>query len=116
MNTYLVRPYYGFDCDSENGFNDGYYFAPVSVQAKDEIHAALKARALWLKENPIKNAKKVIEDSNTFGLDIGLYWEFEHSWRDDEGNEYDKEPSDKECDIFYLYKYIDFCAGIQLID
>ena len=41
MNTYIIRPYYGHDCDSTMGFNNGNYITEITVKAEDEDQAPI---------------------------------------------------------------------------
>jgi hypothetical protein len=70
------RLYYGFDCDSVNGFNNGYYLD--DIKAKSLGHAYMVARKK-LEELSGLNPELFEEIENGFEVVTGYY--------DDAGNE-----------------------------
>ena len=58
-----IRRYYGFDCDSVNGFNNGYYIDSNPIEVKDYKEAHKKCVEIIL-EN-WKCSKKDISDDNS---------------------------------------------------
>lgn len=88
MNTYIVRPYWGYDCDSVQGFNNGTYLDGIEVQAKDENEAIDKAMDHYIAENEVDTA--FVERDGHFG-DGNLYWEGETV--DEQGNTVPKDLS-----------------------
>lgn len=114
MKTYIIRPYFGYDCSSEAGFNNGNYLEEMEVEAEDEDSAVATAMARYLEEQSTRPAN--LEVDSHFG-DGTLYWEHSHTWTAENGAEYSSEdevPIDPdteqpaECEVSYLYKYIDF--------
>lgn len=93
MKKYIVRPYFGSDCDSENGFNNGYYLDDIEVMANNETTAIEKAMSQYIKNNDIDLEK--VEINGYFG-DNTIYHEYAHK-ENTETNE-----------SSYLYQYVDF--------
>lgn len=114
MKTFIVRPYFGHDCDSESGFNNGHYMDEIEVSVSDESDAMDKAMEL-VKAEFLTDPSEWSNESH-MGEDV-LYSEFGHAWFDSEGNEYSSEddlPLDPdteepiEAEYHYRYQYIDF--------
>lgn len=119
MQAYIVRPYFGHDCDSENGFNDGYYLPAIVVQAEDADDAVTQAMTQYVADHSIGEA----EVGGWFGKSA-IYAEFDHTWTGPDGTEYVNEseiPEDPdtgdpiECVGNYRYQYIDFSADVSLM-
>lgn len=76
-----IRLYYGYDCDSVNGFNNGYYLHDYSIEVKD-IDEAFKQCEYAIKE--LWGGKSELEElDNGFELITGYY--------DNEGTELTEE-------------------------
>jgi hypothetical protein len=106
MTKFIVRPYFGYDCDSEMGFNNGCYLNEITVKADNE-HAAIEQAMNHIQQT---NPSDHWEEDSHMG-DNYLYREFDHVWRDQEGNEYQDEeaiPAGTETNIYYRCQYIDF--------
>ena len=98
MKTYTFRPYFGHDCDSEMGFNNGYYLDEISVQAPNEATAIEQVITLLRAD-----AFSKFETNTSIG---DLYLEFGHIWRKDE-EELTTEPEDSdEYECSYLYQFV----------
>jgi hypothetical protein len=106
MNTYTVRPYFGHDCNSWDGFNNGYYLEEMTVKADSEQDAIDKAMHLAIE----RGLAPMEACADTLG-DATLYWETCYS--DGEGNEVSKEQwlelNEDDSEVGgYLYQYLDF--------
>ncbi len=88
-----IRPYYGHDCNSWDGFNDGYYLDPIIVDAPDADTARLIAFDQYIQTEPLPDGAELDNPH----WELCVYWEFERSNCEN--------PDD------YLYAYIDFNAS-----
>jgi hypothetical protein len=121
MPKFIVRPYFGHDCNSDSGFNDGNYLPAIEVDADDESAAITAAMAMFMKD---QTAPEGLEIDGGFG-DGTLYWETAHRYVTEDGTEYDDvadiplgdadtaiEPENgnmaRDFETFYLYRFIDF--------
>ncbi len=98
-----IRRYFGHDCDSINGFNNGYYIDDEPIQCADYAEAerlCIEAAKEYIGEGPYEN------DNNTempiIQVTTGYY--------DDQGNEVTAERfselnENEECGS-YRYQYI----------
>lgn len=105
MKTYIIHPYFGYDCDSNQGFNNGRYLHEIEVQAEDEQAAIDVAMDLFVVGNPEFSGW---ERDGWFGENT-LY--FEGPTTDENGNEVDTADPDFEFDERkhgYMYQYVDF--------
>lgn len=108
MNTYIIRPYYGYDCNSEMGFNNGNYLDSIEIMAWNEQEAIEKAIA-WYVENTYPDGLPECIQRDSFFGDNTLYEEF--SYNDKDGKEISQaeyQALDESEQGGYLYKYIDF--------
>lgn len=87
VTTYIVRPYYGYDCNSWDGFNNGNYLDDIEVVAEDSAEAITKAIEFYIKEF---GWPKGAEIDGWFGEGT-IYW-----------------VTDVVDSENYLYRYIDF--------
>jgi len=112
--TYSVRPYFGHDCNSYDGFNNGYYLEPIEVVAKDEDQAVVRAMAVYRRTignyELLKEKKSHDTDFFNNGDQSGFY--VETCFSDDDGNELTEEEwlSQNENDEVgsYSYQYVSF--------
>lgn len=109
MATYIVRPYFGHDCDSEQGFNNGYYLPEIRVDALTEEDAIDKAMEQYIAEMEGTRRDVSAWERDGESGDWTLYREFDHVYLDQDGNECDSDAPDAE--VYYLYQYIDFSAA-----
>lgn len=96
MKLYTIRPYFGHDCNSWDGFNSGYYLESISVHAENESDAIGKAMIEFRLENPEFNK---FRDDSHFG-DDNLYLESNHDTIFDESGD--------EIESQYTYQYVSF--------
>lgn len=114
MPKYIVRPYYGYDCNSWNGFNNGYYLDEIEVIAENEEAASEQAMSDFIK----KNSKIAVKDDNSLDH-LGDYTKaWITSYSNGEGEitrtEYE-ELTENDSDLGgYCYQYIDFAADVKL--
>lgn len=106
MNTYTIRPYFGYDCNSDQGFNDGRYLDEIEVEAESEDAAIDVAIRMFKAADPTWGTGY---DNSQFQDDV-LYREFDHMWRDSDGNEIPETGTDDNCyrECFFRYQYISF--------
>ncbi len=97
---FIVRPYYGHDCNSQDGFNNGYYLDEIEVQAENEYEAIEIAQREFCKENEIN-----FDSLNSIPADRGA-WHFDYMGEEYLYREFDHQGEDD--DQTYLYQYIDF--------
>lgn len=106
MNTYIVRPYYGYDCNSRDGFNNGHYLDELYIDAESEEDAIDKAMTAFKLED---RGILVTDDPEDLG-DTCLAWIT--CYVDDDGNDVPKtewENLNESAEVGgYLYQYIDF--------
>ena len=108
---YKVTPYFGRDCNSHDGFNNGLWIAYYTVEADSPEDASTKAMAKYIEEHP--DVAEHFKDDSHMG-DWVLYSEFGHN--DGEGNEIKPEDFDGDNDSHgYLYQYIDFGQSVEVI-
>lgn len=100
MKQYTIRPYFGHDCNSWDGFNNGHYLDEIEVNASNEYEAIELAMSQFEKENA--NVSKW--EKNGFFGENTFYIEFSHT----EGNGNDIDPNDIDDNSCYLYQYISF--------
>lgn len=109
--AYVVRPYFGHDCNSFDGFNNGNYLDPIEVRADSPEQATVRAMALYRNADADRRCYfRSIDNIYEFG-DSSFY--FEGPYFDDNSNEIS---FDQFCDLNengddrggYLYQYIDF--------
>ena len=105
MKRYKVTPYYGFDCDSKNGFNNGHYLEEITVEAVDEFHASEAAIEKFCR---LTKGFKNQDECEMFQADFGI--STITGYYDNDGNELTKEQiEDMEGDEYtYRYTYVDF--------
>lgn len=93
-----IRRYYGHDCDSINGFNNGYYLdsTPIEVENIDQAYELCRQSLLelWGGSSPLE------EFDQGFQL-ITVY-------SDREGNEINPEDYDSDLEHSYLYVFVNF--------
>lgn len=105
-----IRRYYGHDCNSNMGFNDGYYVDSEPIEVKDEteaMEACLKALS-GLRGIPLEDLKAGVpglsEDDDGYTL-ITMY-------SDDEGNSITAEQyaalNENEEAGGYLYVFVNY--------
>ena len=99
MNTYIIRPYFGHDCNSVDGFNDGRYLDEIEVLADSEYDAIEQCIAKQKESLP-----KETEIFDFFGDFDTVAWITDYS-----------DEADEEGNREYLYKYIDF-GDVRLKD
>ena len=97
MQTFIIKPYYGHDCNSVDGFNDGYYLDEVEVQAIDE-DAAIEQCIAKQKVALPKDTEYLDFDENS------VTWITDYCDAVTEDDNSDDDDDHRE----YLYKYIDF--------
>ncbi len=116
MAIYIVRPYYGHDCDSEMGFNNGAYLDPIEVEADDEDTAAAKAMDNYIAETYPNGVPDDVELDGHTG-DWTIYRA--HSYVDNAGaditaEQYNDLDDDKRDGAGYLYEFLDFSQDVTL--
>jgi hypothetical protein len=89
VRHYTIRPYFGFDCDSVNGFNNGHYLDEIVVEASSEEEAITLAMDKYIEINKLDMSR--IEQDGWFG----------------EGTLYSEE-RDAEDSEEYTYQYVCF--------
>lgn len=117
MKTYQVRPYFGHDCDSVSGWNNGYYLDEIYVKADSPEEASEKAMEEYCKEYNIPLDKDDNEMGDFMISNI-------KSYSDPDGNEITKEEfeeayendPDRHEDYGYTYEYIDFAADVAEVE
>jgi hypothetical protein len=92
MNTYIIRPYYAYDCNSVEGFNNGCYLDEIEVEADSEDYAI----ELCIQKQKTALPKNTEYLDNIMD-DVGVVWVTKYC-----------EEEDEEGNREYLYKYIDF--------
>lgn len=107
MRTYTVRPYFGHDCNSDSGFNNGYYLDDITVVAASEEDAIGRAMQAYITDHPLTTDQEV---DGHFG-DGTIYWIT--CYNDGNGNEISEQAYNDLMDTDpdeggYLYQYIDF--------
>ena len=105
MNKYLVRPYYGHDCNSWDGFNNGCFIDEIEVTAPDEETAKDLALDQYLSDQTDVD-RSLIEKNPSHMGDNTLYTETIHV--DADGNGISKDDYDHDKGHGFLYQYIDF--------
>ena len=110
LELYTIRPYFGHDCDSHNGFNNGYYLDTIYVFAESPEDAEFKAM------NKFKTDPKILAtwniDTAKVEEDRILQWEGPFFIDDREVSAddcYDAMSNDDET-AGYLYQYVSFSA------
>lgn len=107
MPKFIVRPYFGHDCDSESGFNNGHYLNGIEVDADTEESAIENVLDGFIRNNIATGTK--YEVHGTFG-DNTLYWET--CYNDGKGNEITEDEystlNENDSTGGYCYQYIDF--------
>ena len=98
MKTFIIRPYYGHDCNSVDGFNDGHYLNEVEVDADSEDAAIEQCIAKQKTELGAVEYLDHIGDFDTV------------AWITDYIDEVDEDGNRE-----YLYKYVDF-GDVRLKD
>ncbi len=111
---YIIRPYYGHDCDSTSGFNNGHYLDEIEIDARDEGDAIERAIEIFLSENT--SAGNMSRDSYMGGDHLYL----EYAYSDSDGSDITRERyielNESGDDVGgYLYQYISF-AEVTLLD
>lgn len=111
MQTYIVRPYFGHDCNSWDGFNNGHYLDDITVSADSPEDAIEQAMKQFI-HDPIASEiidKPKAEIDGHFG-ESTIYWEY--CYTDGEGNEITEaefQDLNEDAEVGgYLYQYIDF--------
>lgn len=100
MKKTKYRFYYGYDCDSVNGFNNGYYLEDIDrLMTEEEAFNHCKAclKSLWGKASPLE------EWENGYQLITGFY--------DIEGNDISESQFEELCDddaASYSYVYVTY--------
>ena len=105
MQIYIIRPYYGYDCNSVDGFNNGCYLDEIEVTANSEDDAIEQCITLQKESLPKETEYLDFGDFNTV------------SWVTDycDGATDDTNIDDDDDNCEYLYKYIDF-GDVRLKD
>lgn len=109
MKKYTIRPYYGYDCNSDSGFNNGTYLDTFIVEAESESEAACIAAERYYAEEFTERSdvpERCKAEVNGHWGDGTIYYEFDHIWYVGDEEFHEEPECDAECT--YLYKYIDF--------
>lgn len=109
MPNYIVRPYFGHDCNSWDGFNNGHYLDAIQVTADSPEEASCLAEDLFRAENP-RLVLRESEDSSDLFHD-GLDWV--NAYVDSDGNyityEQWMELNDGDAEVGgYTYQFVNF--------
>ena len=104
MNKYVIRPYFAHDCDSFNGFNNGYYLDDVIIMAINADEARTQALDSYVQGL-----------DNTDDISTDVYGEYtvscEFGYTDGAGNDITEaeymENSDNE-GYGHMYQYVSF--------
>ena len=105
MNTYIIRPYFGHDCNSVDGFNNGCYLDEVEVTANSEDDAIEQCIA---KQKASLGAVEYLDHIGDFDT---VAWITDYC----DGVAADDHNNDDDANREYLYEYIDF-SDVRLKD
>lgn len=68
-----IRRYYGHDCGSDSGFNDGYYLDREPIEVKDEEEAMKLCLESLVELRGEVDEEELEEDDDGFTLTTGYY-------------------------------------------
>lgn len=99
MNTYIIRPYYGHDCSSVDGFNNGCYLDEIEVEAASEDDAI--EQCIFKQMESLPKDTEYLDHIGDFDT-VAWITDYCEVVADDDNRE-------------YLYKYLDF-SDVRLKD
>ena len=115
MKTFTIRPYFGHDCNSHDGFNNGCYLDDILIEAEDEYAAVKLARLQLLDQFTLPEFDSEDEDQACIGSGGDTYilsWITDYSYNGESisKDEYEAllENEFESDNLGYLYQYIDF--------
>lgn len=102
MNTYIITPYHGIDCDSVHGVNGGLDLDEIEVQASSEAEAVERAEAIFILSHGIPRETVLREESGQIKQILSFH-RADGTEISCEAYMEDSQPGD-----FFKYEYVDF--------
>lgn len=120
IKKFSVRPFFGHDCNSHDGFNNGCYLEEIEVMAQDETQAIVRAMAVYRKTignyQLLKDKKSHDTCFFNTGDTSGFY--IETYYADDNGDELTEsewmDQNETEEYGSYSYQYVEFSEVTEI--